>query len=217
MTDCIDFNQLTWTHQLDFRFLNTNRKQFDIQFAFLPPELHVKTLATREERIAYCKRLKPAIKNLPNLQRVQICDHIRNMLDDVPMPELMMNWDQLAELIQLGHRVGSHSVSHPMLASIEDPEELALELSVSAMRIEEKLGHFPKTISYPIGSFNDQVVDQAIAAGYQFGLAVQQRDFLWPQDDIYRVPRVEVYNETWLKTWLRLSGWLPKMKRLMRR
>ena len=104
-----------------------------------------------------------------------------------------------------------------MLASIEDPEELALELSVSATRIEEKLGHFPKTISYPIGSFNDQVVEQAVAVGYQFGLAVQQRDFSWPEDGLYRVPRVEVYNERWLKTWLRLSGWLPKMKRLMGR
>ena len=217
VTDCIDFNQMTWTHQLDYRFLNTNRKQIDIQFDFLPSELHIKTLTTRQDRIAYCKRLKPAIKNLPNLQRVQVCDHIRDVLDDVQMPELMMNWDQLAELIQLGHRVGSHSVSHPMLASIEDPEELALELSVSATRIEEKLGHFPKTISYPIGSFNDQVVEQAVAVGYQFGLAVQQRDFSWPEDGLYRVPRVEVYNERWLKTWLRLSGWLPKMKRLLGR
>ena len=207
----------TWTHQLDYRFLNTDREQIDIQFDFLPSGLRVKTLASHEDRIAYCKRLKPAIKNLRNLQRVQVCDHIRDMLDDVDMPELMMTWEQLAELIELGHRVGSHSVSHPMLASIEDVEELALELSVSAMRIEEKLGHFPKTISYPIGSFNDQVVEQAIAVGYQFGLAVQQRDFRWPEDDVYRVPRVEVYNETWLKTWLRLSGWLPKMKRLMRR
>ena len=217
VTDCIDFNQMTWTHQLDYRFLNTNRKQIDIQFDFLPSELRVKTLATREDRIAYCKRLKPAIKNLPNLQRAKVCDHIRDTLDDVQMPELMMTWNQLAELIQLGHRVGSHSVSHPMLASIEDSEELGLELSVSAMRIEEKLGHFPKTISYPIGSFSDQVVEQAIAVGYQFGLAVQQRDFHWPKDDVYRVPRVEVYNETWFKTWLRLSGWLPKVKRLMRR
>ena len=217
VTDCIDFNQLTWTHQLDYRFLNTDREQIDIQFDFLPSDLRVKTLASHEDRIAYCKRLKPAIKNLRNLQRVQVCDHIRDMLDDVDMPELMMTWEQLAELIELGHRVGSHSVSHPMLASIEDVEELALELSVSAMRIEEKLGHFPKTISYPIGSFNDQVVEQAIAVGYQFGLAVQQRDFRWPEDDVYRVPRVEVYNETWFKTWLRLSGWLPKMKRLMRR
>ena len=216
-TDCIDFNQMTWTHQLDYRFLNTNRDQVDIQFDFLPSELHAKTLATRKDRIAYCKRLKPAIKNLPNFQRVQVCDHARDMLDDVQMPKLMMNWDQLAELIQLGHRVGSHSVSHPMLASIEDTEELALELSVSAMRIEEKLGHFPKTISYPIGSFNDAVVEQAVVVGYQFGLAVQQRDFHWPKDDVYRVPRVEVYNETWFKTWLRLSGWLPKIKRLMRR
>ena len=217
VTDCIDFNQMTWTHQLDYRFLNTNRKQVDIQFDFLPSELRVKTLATREDRIAYCKRLKPAIKNLRNRQRLQVCDHTRDTLDDVQMPKLMMTWNQLAELIQLGHRVGSHSVSHPMLASIEDSEELALELSVSAMRIEEKLGHFPKTISYPIGSFNDQVVEQAIAVGYQFGLAVQQRDFHWPEDGVYRVPRVEVYNETWLKTWLRLSGWLPKMKRLMGR
>ena len=217
VTACIDFNQMTWTHQLDYRFLNTNRKQVDIQFDFLPSELRVKTLATREDRIAYCKRLKPAIKNLRNLQRAKVCDHICDTLDDVQMPELMMTWNQLAELIQLGHRVGSHSVSHPMLASIEDSEELALELSVSAMRIEEKLGHFPKTISYPIGSFNDQVVEQAIAVGYQFGLAVQQRDFHWPEDGVYRVPRVEVYNETWLKTWLRLSGWLPKMKRLMGR
>ena len=131
VTDCIDFNQMTWTHQLDYRFLNTNRKQIDIQFVFLPSELRVKTLATREDRIAYCKRLKPAIKNLPNLQRAKVCDHIRDTLNDVQMPELMMTWNQLAELIQLGHRVGSHSVSHPMLASIEDSEDCLLYTSPS--------------------------------------------------------------------------------------
>ena len=217
VTDCIDFNQMTWTHQLDYRFLNTNREQVDIQFDFLPSEYHATSLPTRENRIDYCKRLKPAIKRLPNLQRVKLCEHVGEILDDVQMPELMMDWSHLAELIQLGHRVGSHSVSHPMLASIEDPEELGLELSVSAARIQEKLGHFPKTISYPIGSFDDHVIEQSIAAGYEFGLAVQQRDFDWPNDDVYRVPRVEVYNEQWLKTWLRLSGWLPKLKRLMSR
>ena len=217
VTDCIDFNQMTWTHQLDYRFLNTDREQVDIQFDFLPTEFHATSLPTRDARIAYCKRLKPAVKKLPNLQRREVCEHIGSVLGDVQMPELMMDWDHLAEMVRLGHRVGSHSVSHPMLASIEDPEELGLELSVSAMRIEEKLGHFPKTISYPVGSFNDHVVEQSIAAGYEFGLAVQQRDFQWPKDDVYRVPRVEVYNEKWFKTWLRLSGWLPTLKRLMSR
>lgn len=217
VTDCIDFNQMTWTHQLDYRFIHTNREQLDIQFDFLLEEFHATSLSTRDKRIAYCKRLKPAIKKLPNLQRAKVCAHVAELLDDVQMPELMMNWNQLSELIQLGHRVGSHSVSHPMLASIQDEEELGLELSVSAMRIEEKLGQFPETISYPIGSFDDRVVEQSKAAGYQFGLAVQQRDFNWPQDDVFRVPRVEVYNEKWFKTWLRLSGWLPTMKRLMSR
>ena len=132
VTDCIDFNQMTWTHQLDYRFLNTNREQVDIQFDFLPSEYHATSLPTREQRISYCKRLKPAIKKLPNLLRAKVCEHVSSILDDVQMPELMMDWSHLAKLIQLGHRVGSHSVSHPMLASIEDPEELGLELSVSA-------------------------------------------------------------------------------------
>lgn len=104
-----------------------------------------------------------------------------------------------------------------MLASIESRAVLQQELEHSRDRIEKEIGSTPIAISYPIGSVNDIVVEGAKRTGYQLGLATGQRACDTAANaDPFRIPRIELYNESWWKTRMRISGHLETIKRWIR-
>jgi hypothetical protein len=69
------------------------------------------------------------------------------------------------------------------------------------------------TISYPIGSFDDRVVRLAEKCGYRYGLAVEQKFFYPGENSEMIIPRVELYQESFWKTYLRISGMIKIFKR----
>jgi peptidoglycan/xylan/chitin deacetylase (PgdA/CDA1 family) len=60
----------------------------------------------------------------------------------------MMTWDQVRELQQRGHFVGSHTVTHPNLAQVT-ADEVRYELGESKRRLEEVLKQPVIHFSYP--------------------------------------------------------------------
>jgi len=76
-----------------------------------------------------------------------------------------MQWDQLRELVSLGHEVQSHGWSHAMLTRCA-PEKLIEELRRSRQSIEEKMGVHVGAISMPGGRWNKDVLSQCEEAGY---------------------------------------------------
>jgi peptidoglycan/xylan/chitin deacetylase (PgdA/CDA1 family) len=101
-----------------------------------------------------------------------------------------------------------------MLASLQDEPEIFDELKISAHRIQQEVGTFPKTISYPIGSYDERVVSLAAKAGYQYGLAVKQQFFKYGKDDVFKIPRVELYQEPWWKVQMRMKGIYSRVKKI---
>jgi len=63
-------------------------------------------------------------------------------------------------------RIGSHTVTHPRLASLEDGQ-LHSELSVSRGTLEEITGAPVTMLALPYGSFSANVIEAARRAGYQ--------------------------------------------------
>ncbi len=83
-----------------------------------------------------------------------------------------VTWDNLRDMQNQGLTVGSHTVSHRILSSL-DHQELANELTTSKMRIEKELGITVNGICYPNGMTKDiskTVEDVSNECGYQFGL-----------------------------------------------
>lgn len=216
VTDCIERNIPTWTHILEYTFQHTKKREIDLPFSFLPAALHGGHYHSKEERIRYAGKLKPFLKSLPHEQRQKVLDHIREYFSDVEYPKLMMNWDDLLELKNAGHCIGSHTATHGMLGTMTDEAEIRAELTLSARKIEEKLHHRPVTISYPVGSFNEQTKKLSEEAGYRLGLAVKQQLFDPNRHDLFEVPRIELYNEPWWKTRLRITHTLENIKSLIR-
>ncbi|MBL7930665.1 MAG: polysaccharide deacetylase family protein [Bacteroidia bacterium] len=215
-TDCIDNQTPTWTYYLEHLFKNTQKPELNIDFEYLPEGMRVKQLQDYNSRIAYVKKLKPLLKNLTLAQRREVVLHVSGIYNDVEKPNVMMTWEDLKKLRQLGHQVGSHTKSHTMLGHLSDETRLIEELKGSRDRIFEMLGENPKTISYPNGSYNQRVTELSKEYGYLSGLAVKQDVYIPGRDSIFEIPRIELYNEPWWKTKLRISNSLERIKKVLR-
>jgi peptidoglycan/xylan/chitin deacetylase (PgdA/CDA1 family) len=207
VTDCIDKNTPTWTYIVDYLLQNTTVKSLKLDLPFVPQVFRINEFTGSSHRLESGSRLKPWMKTLSNDERRQVLACLKDSFADVVVPgDKMMSWEELGQIQNAGYRIGSHSVSHPLLASIKNEEELFFELSESAKRIETELNRFPTTISYPIGSYDERVISCSKKAGYKIGLAVKQRFYDTGEDDPYAIPRVELYNEPVWKCKLRISG-----------
>jgi peptidoglycan/xylan/chitin deacetylase (PgdA/CDA1 family) len=217
VTDSIDQNLPTWTYITDHIFQQDGKRSMLLDAGFVPEEYKKMEWASRQEGIEWGKRIKPWMKSLSNKDRLCIMEQLKAQHKGTDYPEgMMMNWKQVVQLQSSGFYIGSHSKSHPMLASLSGEDEIMDELSLSAKRIQEMTGHFPVTISYPIGSWDERVVNASKRCGYSFGLAVEQRFYRPDQDYTFSIPRVELYNESWWKSRLRISGLYQTVKKLVR-
>ena len=216
VTDCINNNIPTWTHILEHLFQFTSNKKIDLSFDFLPNELKISELNDLEDRLKYVSKLKPFLKTISHDNRQTVLNRVIKTYNDIELPELMMNWDDLRHLKNEGHYIGSHTVTHSMLGTMSDENEVLTELKLSGKLIEEQLGYFPLSISYPVGSFNEKTKRLAKEVGYKMGLAVKQQIHNPKKEDLFEVSRIELYNETWFKTRLRITNVLENIKSIIR-
>jgi len=216
VTNCIDNNIPTWTHILEHLFQFTKKTEILIDFECLPTELKITHLNTPTAKIEYIKKLKPFLKKLSHTDRASILDRIVKTFSDAELPKLMMNWTDLQKLREYGHYIGSHTLSHCMLGTMDNQQEIKDELLNSGKKIEQKLGYFPISISYPVGSFSEQTKQIAKETGYKIGLAVKQNIYNQEKDGLFEISRIELYNESWWKTKLRISNRLENIKKLIR-
>jgi hypothetical protein len=54
----------------------------------------------------------------------------------------------------------------------------------------------------------------AKAEGYKYGLAVEQQFYKQGRDNLYKIPRVELYQEPWWRVQLRMKGIYSAIKKL---
>lgn len=211
VTDCIDKNIPTWTYIVDHSLASTRKTELQLDLGFVPEKFKRLGLKNNNPVI---KELKPWMKKLSNPERVKVTEEIVKQCEDVAVPKKMMDWNDIRQLKSNGFIIGSHSHTHPMLASLQNEEEIVAELKLSTQRIEKETGVFPQTISYPIGSYDERVIRIAKEEGYKYGLAVKQQFYQTAKDDLFQIPRVELYQESWWKTKMRISGMYSRIKKL---
>ncbi|GAB6040547.1 polysaccharide deacetylase family protein [Endothiovibrio diazotrophicus] len=77
-----------------------------------------------------------------------------------------VSWAQLREMAEAGMEIGSHSVTHPHLATLPRAEA-ERELVDSKCRLEQALGSAVTAFAYPYGDCSPRTHRQAGAAGYR--------------------------------------------------
>jgi peptidoglycan/xylan/chitin deacetylase (PgdA/CDA1 family) len=215
VTDCINKNIPTWTHILEHLFQNTRAKNISLNFNFLPDDLLYKDFIKEQDKIDYLSKLKPLLKTISHENRQLVLNKVVESFADIELPKLMMDWNDLKQLNKLGHYIGSHTATHGMLGTMINESEIKNELVSSGKEIEKKLGYFPFTISYPVGSFNETTKKISKEVGYKIGLAVKQDVYNPKKEDLFEVARIELYNEPWWKTRLRITNSLEHIKKMI--
>ena len=215
VTDCIDKNIPTWTHILEHSFQYTNKTKIELPYKFLPIEFRSCEFSSKEERLKFVSSLKPFLKTILHDKREIVLASVMEEFSDIELPKLMMNWDDVRKLKELGHYIGSHTQTHSMLGTMEKESDIERELQESGNKIKSQLGYFPLTISYPVGSFDEKTKTISQKIGYKIGLAVKQDIFNPIKEDLFEVSRIELYNEPWLKTKMRISNSLENIKKII--
>src|SRR4051794_13684961 len=77
---------------------------------------------------------------------------------------LPLGWGDLRDLRTHGWEIGSHTVTHPLLTTLDDAS-LTSELVLSRSRIVEQLGSCD-SLAYPYGVADERVARSAAAAGF---------------------------------------------------
>jgi peptidoglycan/xylan/chitin deacetylase (PgdA/CDA1 family) len=77
----------------------------------------------------------------------------------------LASWEQVAELRDAGHAIGSHSMTHVRLPTMPD-DTIRYELSASRQRIEAMLQIEVRHFAAPYGRLSPGVIDAAKEAGY---------------------------------------------------
>ena len=101
-----------------------------------------------------------------------------------------LNWEQLAELVQAGFLIGSHSYDH---ANLREQDDAGLEKQIgdSRYRLEDELGITVDAFCYPFGSYDERTLEALQAHGYRSGYTLNPTSFQSP-DDPYRLGRRRV-------------------------
>lgn len=95
----------------------------------------------------------------------------------------MMSFGQLQTLSDAGVAIGSHGMTHVPMALTP---EMGRELQQSRCILESMTGRAPRAFSFPHGSFNDEIVKQALDAGYD--LLFTSKQHLVPTKGKGRLP-----------------------------
>lgn len=87
-------------------------------------------------------------------------------------PETMLSvtWSMVEEMAAAGIQIGSHTMTHPHLPTLES-DELRDELLDSRRRIEERLGSC-RTIAFPFGEWSPAVVRASAECGYDYAFTL---------------------------------------------
>ena len=103
------------------------------------------------------------------------------------------NWHEVCEMQQSGWvSFGAHTMHHPVLAYLQDSQEIEYEVSECRQMLEQHLGHAVYTFAYPIGKFEHIGKDAVLAvqkAGYKWAVTTEN-GINTPESDPYRMKRV---------------------------
>jgi peptidoglycan/xylan/chitin deacetylase (PgdA/CDA1 family) len=132
--------------------------------------------------------------------------------------ERPLTWDEVREMEQSGWvSFGAHTMHHPVLAALSDPQEVQREVSECRAMLEAQLGHPVRAFAYPIGKpehFGAQGVQAVKAAGFSWAVTTIE-DISTPQCDPFLLRRLPgVVEKHWLIMASELVGLLGILSRL---
>ena len=124
----------------------------------------------------------------------------------------LMSWEQVKQLLRSGHSVGSHAMSHKVLATLPTHVQRQ-EIFDSRDRLQAVLGCRISSFAYPVGGpahFTDETVAMVREAGYEQAFTYNTGYTKLPVVDTYRIPRESASTLAVLKA----KAWFPRVVKI---
>jgi peptidoglycan/xylan/chitin deacetylase (PgdA/CDA1 family) len=157
--------------------------------------LPVTSIEHRRQAIA---RLLAAIKYLSPAERQRRVDDLASQARGGLPSDLMMTAEQVRELHLSGMEVGAHTVSHPILASV-DPERAASEIRECKHQLEAITGGRVSLFAYPNGKprrdYRAEHVDMVRRLGFEAAVSTAW-GVAQAASDRFQLPRFTPWDRT---------------------
>lgn len=114
--------------------------------------------------------------------------------------ESYMTRDQIVEIEKYGIEIGSHTLSHPDLATASEARATK-EITDSKKYLEELIGKKVISLCYPSGKFNTSTEIIVKNAGYEY--AVTTKSSITTFSDVFALNRYRVNNGTSINNWIK--------------
>ena len=108
-----------------------------------------------------------------------------------------MTWPMLEEMSRAGHRIESHSRTHPDLRD-KDRDGLIWEMLGSQQTIAAHIGYTPRYFCYPGGDYNEVTIQMLRELEY-WGAATTANDTWHGFDERFEWGRLRIRNDTTLQ------------------
>ena len=203
-----------WTHRLaaDLRAL-ASAAAVRPREEPIDPALREFASAVRTGEIALrdaLRALLDRVKGLPRAERAALCDEASRISGGAGMSGAeMVRAEDLARWHAAGMEVGSHTVSHPILARLPAAERQE-ELRESRRWLASRLGFAIDHLAYPNGGredWDDATAADARQAGYLSAVTTVP-EVQRGSHDPYRLPRISVGDDSLPVLAARASGLL---------
>lgn len=207
-TDFIDKRQWFWWDKIKYIMEKTTRETADIQNLG-----HNLTVSTKPPRARYAgwSTLCDYCLPLPAEARETFIRSVATSLG-VNIPPLpvdnfrQMTWEQVREVSRNNVEVGTHTISHTILTSL-DKERWPYEIEGSKSCLEQEIGRPVKSFCYPNGMPSDYSNETAVAvrkAGYT--AAVVAHEGPYDRADLYTIKRMGIASNDRASFLWKVSG-----------
>lgn len=170
------------------------------------------SLRTLDERRDALGVLTERSKYLPPAARNNLIEVLEAMVNDKLSPGSMLAPEMVVDLDDHGIEIGAHTVSHPILTSLDDADAL-LEIKASGEQLAAILGKPVTLFAYPNGKvgkdYDERHVEMVRSAGFSaaFTTAIGA---VTREQDRYQLPRSRPWDQTPFMFGLRLLRWLAQ-------
>lgn len=172
--------------------------------------LGVHSLQSVVDRKLAVNKLTEASKYLPPKTRLDLTQKLERLVGDGLADGMMLTRQMVVNLAQQGIEIGGHTVSHPILTSLEN-ENACYEIAAGKQQLEAIIGKPVRLFAYPNGKvgmdFDARHVQMAKDAGFVAAFTTEV-SAATGKHDRFQLPRSRPWDATPSRFGLRLLRWL---------
>ncbi len=182
--DYIAYMIMTYEHET----LILNKKKYTLSY-------------NRAEKRKFIEKLLLDLRPINNTSRLQIIDELEQQtgcLNKYLKYVRYLGWNEIKEMSCSGMEFGSHSLTHPILSSINE-KELYNEVKLSKEAIEENLNKPCDIFSYPVGGYeeyNKCAIKALYNCNYKYACTYEPGINKLPIYDRFQLKRIHIERYT---------------------